>query len=98
MPIKDVGFNPEVLLRRFYKIAINFSENTIFLNIAVKSHSSKNQKSCCFFLIYYIMQVTSKLKVEKQLYSKQYVPKLRFYHFSSKLLISLPNHLKLLQR
>ena len=29
MPIKDVGFNPEVILRRFYKIGVNFSESTI---------------------------------------------------------------------
>ena len=29
MPIKDVGFNPEVILRRFYKIGVNVSENTI---------------------------------------------------------------------
>ena len=45
MPITDVGFNPEVILRRFYKISVNFSENAIF---PVKSPSWKNQKSCCF--------------------------------------------------
>ena len=30
MPIKDVGFNPEVNLRLFYKIDVNFSANVIF--------------------------------------------------------------------
>ena len=30
MPIKDVGFNPEVILRRFYKIGVKFLENAIF--------------------------------------------------------------------
>ena len=30
MPIKDVGFNPEVILRRLYQIGLNFSENAIF--------------------------------------------------------------------
>ena len=30
MPIKDVGFYPEVILRRFYKIGVNVSENEIF--------------------------------------------------------------------
>ena len=30
MPLKDVGFNPEVILRRFYKTGVNFSENAIF--------------------------------------------------------------------
>ena len=30
MPIKDVGFNLGVILRQFYKIGINFSENVIF--------------------------------------------------------------------
>ena len=30
MPMKDVGFNPEVILRRFYKTGVNFSENVIF--------------------------------------------------------------------
>ena len=30
MPIKDVGFNPGVILRRFYKIGVNVSENAIF--------------------------------------------------------------------
>ena len=30
MPIKHVGFNPEGILRRFYKIGVNFSENEIF--------------------------------------------------------------------
>ena len=32
MPVKDVEFNPEVILRRFlfYKIGGNFSENAIF--------------------------------------------------------------------
>ena len=30
MPIKDVGFNPVVILKRFYKIGVNFSENVIF--------------------------------------------------------------------
>ena len=33
MSIKDVGFNPEVILRRFYKIGVNFSENAIFKNL-----------------------------------------------------------------
>ena len=27
---KNVGFNPKVVLRRFYKIGTNFSENEIF--------------------------------------------------------------------
>ena len=30
MPIKDVGFKPDVILRRFYKMGVNFSENAIF--------------------------------------------------------------------
>ena len=30
MPIKDVRFNPEVILWRFYQIGVNFSENAIF--------------------------------------------------------------------
>ena len=30
MPIKNVGFNPEVISRRFYKIGVNVSENAIF--------------------------------------------------------------------
>ena len=30
MPIKDVGFNREVILRQFDKIFVNFSENAIF--------------------------------------------------------------------
>ena len=30
MPIKDVGINPGVIVRRFYKIGDNFSENAIF--------------------------------------------------------------------
>ena len=30
MPIKDVGFNPKVILRQFYKIGVNFSEKAIF--------------------------------------------------------------------
>ena len=30
MPIKNVGFNPGVILRRFYKIGGNFSENVFF--------------------------------------------------------------------
>ena len=29
MAIKDVGFHPEVILRRFYKIGVNCSENAI---------------------------------------------------------------------
>ena len=28
--LKDVGFNPEITVRRFYKIGIHFSENAIF--------------------------------------------------------------------
>ena len=49
MPIKDVEFNPGVILRRFNQIGVNFSENAIFLKIAVISPSRKNQKSRCFF-------------------------------------------------
>ena len=30
MPIKDVGFNPGVIVRRVYTVGVNFSENTIF--------------------------------------------------------------------
>ena len=30
MPIKDVGFNPDVSLRRFTKMGVNISENAIF--------------------------------------------------------------------
>ena len=30
MPIKGFGFNPWVILRRLYKIGVNFSENAIF--------------------------------------------------------------------
>ena len=30
MPIRYVGFNPEVILRRFYKMGVNISENAIF--------------------------------------------------------------------
>ena len=30
MPIKDVGLNPGVILRRFYKAGFNFSESAIF--------------------------------------------------------------------
>ena len=30
MPIKDVRFNPDVILRRFYKMGVNISENAIF--------------------------------------------------------------------
>ena len=30
MPINDVGFNPDVTVRRVYKVGINFSENAIF--------------------------------------------------------------------
>ena len=30
MPITDVVFNPELILKRFYKIGVNFSENAIF--------------------------------------------------------------------
>ena len=30
MPIKDVGLNLEVILRRIYKNGVNFSENAIF--------------------------------------------------------------------
>ena len=81
MPIKDVGFNPEVILRRFYKISVNCSENAILKKKSVKSPSRKNQRSFFFFFFFsdlvhhYIMQGTSKLKcVEKQLYRKQYVP------------------------
>ena len=33
MTIKDIGFNPEVILRRLYKIGVNFSENAIFKNL-----------------------------------------------------------------
>ena len=35
MPIKDVGFNPEVILRLFYKIKLLliFSENAIFIKL-----------------------------------------------------------------
>ena len=47
MPTKDVGFNPEVILRRFYKIGVNFSENAILKKNVVKSSSRKIQKSCC---------------------------------------------------
>ena len=49
MPIKDVGFNPEVILRRFYKIGVNFSENAIFKKIAIKSPPSKNKKELLCF-------------------------------------------------
>ena len=45
MLINDVGFKPEVILRRFYKIGVNFSENAILKKKSVKSHSRKNQKS-----------------------------------------------------
>ena len=30
LPIKDVGSNPEIILRRLYKTGVNFSENVIF--------------------------------------------------------------------
>ena len=30
MPIKGFGFNPGVILRRFYQIGVNFSENANF--------------------------------------------------------------------
>ena len=33
MPIKKVGFNPEVILRQFYKNGVNFSENMIFIKL-----------------------------------------------------------------
>ena len=33
MPIKDVGFNPDVIVRRVYKGGDNFSENAIFENL-----------------------------------------------------------------
>ena len=49
MPIKGGGFNPEVILRRFYKIGVIFFRKCDFSKIAVKSLSRKNQKSCCFF-------------------------------------------------
>ena len=52
MPIKDVGFNPEVILRRFYNIGINFSENAIFFHNCSKSPSTcsrKKSKELLFF-------------------------------------------------
>ena len=33
MSIKYVGFNPEVILRRFYNIGFNASENAIFTKL-----------------------------------------------------------------
>ena len=33
MPIKFVRFNPDVILRRFSKIGINFSDDAIFLKL-----------------------------------------------------------------
>ena len=61
-----------------------FQKMRFFKKNAVKLPSRKNQKSFGF-LIKCFMQVTNKLKfVEKQLYRKQYVPKVRFYHFSKR--------------
>ena len=30
MPTYDVGFNPDVIVKRVYKVGVNFSENAIF--------------------------------------------------------------------
>ena len=49
MPMKDVGFNPVVNVRRFFNIGVIFFFRKFdFLKIAVKSPSRQNQKSCCF--------------------------------------------------
>ena len=50
MPIKDVGFNPDVILRRFYKIGVKFSENAIFLKNAVKSPQGKIKRIVVFLI------------------------------------------------
>ena len=48
MPIKDVGFNPEVILRRFYKIGVKFSENG-FLKSCNKIAFKEKSKELLFF-------------------------------------------------
>ena len=47
MPLKDVGVNSEVILRRFYKI-VHFSENVIFPKLKENRFKGKIKKSCCF--------------------------------------------------
>ena len=48
MPIKDVGFNPEIILRRFYKIGVNFSENAIFKKMPLNRLQGKIIKKILF--------------------------------------------------
>ena len=44
MPIKYIGLNLEIILRRFYKVGVNFSENAIF----PKSHQLKIKRAVVF--------------------------------------------------
>ena len=48
MPIKDVGFNPEVLLRRFYKIGANFPESAILKKKCSKISFNEKSKELLF--------------------------------------------------
>ena len=49
MPIKNVGFNPEVILRRLYKIGVIFSEKCDFQKNCSKIVFMEKSKELLFF-------------------------------------------------
>ena len=51
MPIKYVGFNPELILRRFYNSLVNFSENAIFKKCSKIAFKEKSKELNIVFLI-----------------------------------------------
>ena len=48
MPIKEVRFNPEATVRRFYKIDVNVSENAIFKKKCSKVAFTEKSKELWF--------------------------------------------------
>ena len=53
MPIKDVGFNPEVILRIFHKIGVTFTENLILRNCSKIAFNEKSKSFCFSDLMYH---------------------------------------------
>ena len=46
--LKDVRFNHGVILRRFYKIGVNFSENVIFKKMQLNGFQGKTKRAVFF--------------------------------------------------
>ena len=80
MPIQDVRFNPEVILRRFSKIDIIFSENALFFFNRSKIALKKNQKGCYLSdLVHHAGHKLTEICLKKNNYAGSNMPQNFFF-------------------